>query len=236
MTINQEEDPEFEEWGRRRLTGAMLDARRVREARFEEVEFMKSLGVFEPSTRDERMQRTGRAPITTKWIDAEKGSGGNAQVKSRLVAPDFRTKGDGDRVGLFAVMPPLEAKRMLFRMVRKAREHPKSQHKLLVDVKKAHLNGKVKEDEWAYVALPAETGGGVARLWRWLYGMRPAAKAWGEDYSANLVSTGFVRGVAAPTVFHRPESDVRIVVHGDDFTALGPAAGLDELEAHMKGW
>ncbi len=34
---------------------------------------------------------------------------------------------------------------------------------LLIDVKKAHLNGKVLEDEWAYVALPAEAGGGAAR-------------------------------------------------------------------------
>ncbi len=75
----------------------MLDARLLREARLEEVEFMGSLGVYEASTREECTRRTGRVPITTKWIDAEKGSGGNVQVRSRLVARDFKTKGDSDR-------------------------------------------------------------------------------------------------------------------------------------------
>ena len=104
-------------------------------------------------------------------------------VRSRLVARDFRKKGETERFDLFAAMPPLEAKRMLFQMaVRKNWEHPERKYKLLfLDVKKAHLNGKLGEDEWAFVVLPSEAGSGVARLRRWLYGMRPAAKAWEED-------------------------------------------------------
>ena len=31
---------------------------------------------------------------------------------------------------------------------------------LFVDVEKARLNGKLKEDEWAFVALPEEAGWG----------------------------------------------------------------------------
>ncbi len=71
---------------------------------------------------------------------------------------------------------------------------------------------------------------------RWLYGMRPAARAWEEDYAAKLVGAGFRRGVPAPTVFWHPLTDVSIVVHGDDFTALGPEAELPALEAQMKSW
>ena len=64
---------------------------------------------------------------------------------------------------------------------------------MFMDVKKAHLNGKVSEDEGAFVVLPPEAGGVVARLRRWLYGKRPAAKAWEEDYAANLQRVGFRR-------------------------------------------
>ncbi len=69
---------------------------------------------------------------------------------------------------MFAAMPPLEAKRILFRMTfRRAKEHPRASYKLLfVDVKKAQSNGRAKDDEWAFVLLPAEAGGGVARLKR----------------------------------------------------------------------
>ena len=52
---------------------------------------------------------------------------------------------------------------------------------MLIDVKGAHLTGDVPEK--VFVLLPSESGGGVARLKRWLYGMRPAAKAWEEHYA-----------------------------------------------------
>ena len=42
------------------------------------------------------------------------------EVRARLVAPDFKTKGD-DRGDLFAAMPPLEAKKLLSRMAAKDR-------------------------------------------------------------------------------------------------------------------
>ncbi len=98
-----------------------------------------------------------------------------------------------------------------------------------MDVRKAHLNGKLKEDKWVYVQLPPEAGGGVARLRRWMYGMRPAAKDREEDYAANLQREGYRRGMAAPTVLHDTATDVSIVVHGDDFTALGPNVALAML-------
>lgn len=60
-------------------------------------------------------------------------------IRSRLVPWDFRMKGVGDRFGLFALMPPLDAKRMLFeQVVRKAAEFPQKGCKLrFVDMKKA---------------------------------------------------------------------------------------------------
>ena len=72
--------------------------------------------------------------------------------------------------------------------------------------------------EYAYVQLPLEAGGGVARLRRWLYGMRQAASAWVEDYAKR----------SATTVFWHPESGVRMVVCGDDFTIFWATRGFEE--------
>ena len=64
--------------------------------------------------RQECVAETGTPPISTKWVDVDKGS------RSRLVARDFRVKGESERSDLFAAMPPLEAKRtLLFVAVRR---------------------------------------------------------------------------------------------------------------------
>jgi hypothetical protein len=72
-----------------------------------------------------------------------------------------------------------------------------------VDVKKAHLNGILKDHEHAYVGLPEQDyrPGQCGRLKRWLYGMRQAASAWEDDYATRLTNAGFVQGKSAPTVF-----------------------------------
>ena len=122
-------------------------------------------------------------------------------------------------------MPPLEAKKTLVAFLAASwspepwRGGWRWQKLKLIDVKKAHLNGVVGGDEHAYIARPGCCAAGMCgRLRRWLYGMRPAAKAWEEDYAAKLVKEGYKRGVAAPTVFQEEVGDVSLVVHGDDFT------------------
>jgi hypothetical protein len=104
---------------------------------------------------------------------------------------------------------------------------------LLVDVKKAHLNGVVPQDVYAYVQLP---DGRIWRLLRWLYGMRPAANAWEADFTEKLASIGFKRGLAAPTVYYNMVTSCRCVVHGDDFTFLGTDVDIKEVICAMKRW
>ena len=76
------------------------------------------------------------------------------------------------------------------------------------------------------MALPeeCETGGRVGRLKRWLYGMRPAASAWDEDYSKRLAEAGYIKGKAATTAFKNPSTGGQCVVHGDDFTFVAEEA------------
>ena len=114
---------------------------------------MHDVGVWKESTAAECWAMTGKAPVTTKWVDVNKGRDGEVNIRSRLVA-----------------------KRLLFRMAMLdgsvGGDRKRGAVKLLfIDTKKAHLNGKLAEDEYAYVRLPPEAGGGVGSLRGWLYGM-----------------------------------------------------------------
>ena len=112
VVVNQEDEYVIDDWAVDDITGKMIEVEKVNEARKEEIGFMKELGVFERSTREECVARTRKSPITTRWIDTNKGTEENPVVRSRLVARDFKKKGEMERYDLFAAMPPLEAKRM----------------------------------------------------------------------------------------------------------------------------
>ncbi len=64
--------------------------------------------------------------------------------------------------------------------------------------------------------------------------MRPAAQAWEKDYSHRLQEVE--RGLYNPVVFFNKATELRLVVHGDDFTFLGYENDLDEIEAKMSSW
>ena len=202
----------------------------VAEARSEEIGYAdKDLHMFVPATWEECVAETGKPSISTKWVDVDKGTVQNQIIRSRLIARDFCVKGESERSDLFAAMPPLEAKCMLLRIwVRRCRQKPCERYKIMLnDVKKAHVNGEVPEDEKVNVLLPSEAIRGVARLKRWLYGMRPAAKARQEHYATRLTKEGgFRRGISVATLFWQPRWEVSLVVHGDDFHGVGSGAAL----------
>ena len=202
---------------------------------------MQNIGVWEPSTWEECMQKTGKAPNTTKWVDVDKGRDWEVLIGSRLVARDFKNKNDERNFDVFAATPPLEMKRLMFRMARVkgsvgGNDEDGRVKLMYIDVMKAHLNGEMDDDDFAYITFPKEVGGGVGRLRRWLYGMRPAASAWEEHHAANLKNEGYERGSAAPTAFTNKEIGVRVVVWGDDFTFLGRERYLKEIGAKMAEW
>ena len=66
-----------------------------------------------------------------------------------------------------------------------------------------------------------------------LYGTRDAAQNWAQEYTKTLVAAGFRVGRASPCNFFSERTQVSVTVHGDDFTASGPEAGLRELEATL---
>lgn len=179
------------------------------------------------------MQRGGEQPTTTKWVDGWKEDGsGERVVRCRLVGRDFKESSGADRSDLFAAMPPLEAKKLVFRMVagvrrQRRRRMRKEEIKLMfIDVLKAHLNAICEEEEWVELLEEFWKWCNYATLKRWLYGMRKAAAGWEDDDAAKLEGEGFRIGKGAPTVFWNertgvPGDDFTGVVHGGDFTFCG---------------
>ena len=116
------------------------------EARGEEVKYMvEKLNMFEFYSEDDMKAITSEAPTSTKWVDVRKmNDDGEEFMRSRLVARDFRPRRGPDRPDLFAAMPPLEAKKMLFIMTVAGgafeQRGSKDEQKLMfIDVRKAHI-------------------------------------------------------------------------------------------------
>ena len=150
-------------------------------------------------------------------------------------------KHEVERDGLFAAMPPLEAKKTMFRMTAGVRGWRRKRgadeiNLMFINVRKAHLNAKCDEEEWVELPEEFDNYGRYAKLRRWLYGMRKAASSWEEDYADKLVKDGFARGKSAPTVFWNRSTGVKLVVHGDDFTFSGTRKEQEKMRRRMGEW
>ncbi len=191
VLIKQEEEREekededeieaIDDWGGwDDVKGGELKTKEVKMARKEEVTYMKGRRIWDERPIEECVKRTGKKPITVRWVDTNKGTKEEQEIRSRLVARDVKAK-DGNRDDLFASTPPLEGLRMLCsKAVSPSRKRRRDRRKiLLMDARKTHLNPLVEGD--VYIQLPEEAGaaeGMCGKLAHWIYGMRPAAQAW----------------------------------------------------------
>ena len=214
------------------VRGGWLDREEVRKARMEEVGYMKDEKLWDEVPRKEA---EGQRIVSVKWVDTNKGTEDQPEIRCRWVARDFKGA-DRDREDLFAATPPWELKRLLMSHAADI-SNGQVRKMLLIDVKKAHLNSECKDD--VYIELPEEVGAGtdkVGKLRRWLYGFRPAAAAWENHYANKLEGIGFKRGLSSPVSFYHKSKDINLVVHGDDFTFTSDQKGLEWVEKHMKAW
>ena len=79
------------------------------------------------------------------------------------------------------------------------------------------------ETREVYVDLPEQDSepGMCGLLNKSMYGTRGAAQSWETWCSTIFVNElGFKQGVASVCCFYHEERDIRVVVHGDDFTGL----------------
>jgi len=149
--------------------------------------------------RGEAFTKTGRPPISVRWVDVNKGDDQCPKYRSRLVARQLKvTDKSGD--SFFSPTPPLEALRAVLSLAttscgdykpNRDPKHPDRTQISMVDISRAYFHAKKDPDDLTYVALPSEdkdhqTMCGL--LARHMYGTRGAADGWQEEYSTTLVS------------------------------------------------
>ena len=224
------------------VTGHILKDELVAQARREELEYFNSKGVWLKVPRSKARMRTGKPPITVRWVDINKGDDDCPNYRSRLVARQIKAQ-DQSGESFFAPAPPLEALRSIISMATtkapdrcpvRDPESTKRAQISIVDVKRAYFNAKVDQKATpCYVDLPPEDedhGTMCGELVRHMYGTRIAADGWQQEYSTTLIHLGFRQGLASPNVFHHLSRGICTSVHGDDFTSTGPCDQLDWLE------
>ena len=69
-----------------------------------------------------------------------------------------------------------------------------------------------------------------------MYGNQDASHIWQLDYVNQVCGElgGFRRGKHSAALFHNPNQDVRMAVHGDDFVCLSDDDGLKHIDSLLK--
>ena len=211
------EEPDFNEYQEYYddITGAMLPKELAKAPRIEELEFLNQFPVYEKVLR---AQASGKNFVKVRWCDVNKGDGDKMQVRSRLVAKEFRWR-DPFMEGTFAATPPLEALRYVFHWMTTVRRRNgrKVQMKMIVlDVSRAHFHPKAVRE--TYIELPEEdaTEGFVARLLRTMYGTRDAAHEYDSFSNEKICAQGYRHGASCPCIYGHEEELSIGWRHGDD--------------------
>ena len=205
-----ETDPRYSGRFRDDISGQVLRDDLVHEARAKELKYFCDKGVWRKRPKYEARQRTGKGPISVRWVDVNKGDDMNPRYRSRLVARQLKAH-DRSGASFFAPTPPLEALRTVLSLAAtrvgnwRPCYEPASEKRTqvsLMDISRAYFNAKLDPGVDTYVQLPEEDrdhGEMCAKLIRHMYGTRAAADGWQEEYSTFLVETlKFRRGTSSP--------------------------------------
>ena len=72
------------------MTGELLDPKLVDNGRQDEMGDMENMGVFVRVKTAECLERTGRKPLPSGWVDTNKGDREKPDVRCRLVAQETK--------------------------------------------------------------------------------------------------------------------------------------------------
>ena len=169
------------------------------------------------------------------------------KIRLRLCAREFKTMKQGNiqralfASELFSAMPPLEASKALVSIMISVSLSNKGKPLKLrhSDISRAHFQGTAQR--LIYIRLPAEDRqkygeDKVGRLIKSMYVTQDASHIWQLDYVSLICgeSGGFRRGTHSTALFHNPNQDVRMAVHGDDFVSLPDDDGLKHIDSLLK--
>ena len=227
-------DANFKPQYKDEYTNEWLPYEATKDAMLDELSYFCSV-VFRGVTTEEAMQDTDGKIVGCRWVNCNKGDLEDPDVRCRLVAQEVN-HGDSPNDAFYAATPPLEAKRLLFSQWATEQKRGGKFLKIsCVDIRKAYFNGIPKRS--MYVRLPPELGlprNILGKLKRCMYGTRDAGAIWEQCYVDCLVGMGFKQGLGSPCCFYHSDWKISVVVHGDDFTALGTDESLDKYEAGLK--
>ena len=213
------------------VSGVALEPKAVIVARAEEIEYVRKMNVYTKVPIKECVMKTGKQPISTRWIDVNKGDAQNPNYRSRLFAREINTHKRDD---LFAATPPLEALKVILSMTACCN---KGEVVMINDISRALFHAKAKRE--VFVQIPQEDlqpneREVCGRLNYSMYGTRDAAQNWFEEYTQGLLDVGFQQGKATPCVFYCEEKGIRTYVHGDDYVSIGIAKSLAWMKQQLE--
>ena len=190
----------------------------------------------------------GMKPLDLIWVDTDKSvDPTRKKIRSRLCAREYKTKKQGKiqralpASQLFSAMLPLEAAKVLVSIMMSVSLSNKGKPLKLrhCDISRAHFQGTAQR--LIFIKLPAEGRqkngeDKVGRLVKSMCGTQDASHIWQLDF-VNLICGelgGFRRGKHSAALFHNPNQDVRMAVHGDDFVCLSDDDGLKHIDSLLK--
>ena len=128
--------------------------------------------MYDKASEAECWEATGKGPISTRWVDINKGDEKDPKYRSRLVAKEYNT---GVRPDLYAATPPTECLRLILSRLATC----KKLKLVYADVSRAYFYAKAIRP--VYVKLPEEDteardAGKCGELILSMYGTRDAAQ------------------------------------------------------------
>ena len=88
--------------------GGALPIEKVRKAWMEEATYMPGRKILELRPIEECYEKTGKEPVSVRWVDTNKGTFDYLDIRCRLAARDFKGT-DKLRDDLFAETPPFRS-------------------------------------------------------------------------------------------------------------------------------
>lgn len=218
------------------MSGDKLDIEGVNKARAEDIAEVHKHNLYTKVPIKECWDNTGKGPIGTRWVDANKGDEVNPEYRSRLVAQEVKTDRREDR---FAATPPLEAKKMLrSRAVIEGigyNGRREAGMKLgFIDVTRAYVHARARRELFVTLLDEDYTDGMCGRLNKAMYGTSDAAQHWESAHIECMSEFECSRGAATPCICPHAERYIRVVVHGDDVTILGHLEQIDWSKKRME--
>ena len=217
------------------VTGVKLPPELVKKARTEEIQFLHSFPVY----RKIKKAEAGDAEfVQVRWVDVNKGDLSRFEVRSRLVAKDFKFK-NPDMVGTFAATPPVEAFRFMLSILvsRIRRQHLVIDMVMSVmDVSRAHFHPFAKRRVCIRLPKEDQLAGEedlVGLLLRAMYGTRDAANAFEGFANEVMEAFGFSVGKTSPCIYSHKAKLVWSWRHGDDYCIVGERSSVLEVETHL---